>query len=232
MSQMARTLAAFLLAGALALAGGDAGLAQTAKPAPAKPAAAPAAKPAAAKPPVKAAAKAPARKAAPKKAAAKPKAPLAEVEVAPQIDPRTLWTPEAGPQSAKTAIAKCLDGPRPEACAHAAFLQCDRELGSGQDPDNLSACSAYGRGAWDERVDGALGRLLDVMQQTGRTKPSSRALVSSQRKWQSWSDSDCEVQTQSSEGAALHAMEINLCHSDHTAARARELEQLEKIWGR
>lgn len=224
---MARTLAALLLSGALALAAGGAGLAQTAKPA-----AAPAAKPAAAKPPVKAAAKAPAKKPAPKKAAAKPKAPLAEVEVAPQIDPKTLWTPEAGPPSAKAAIAKCLDGPRPEACAHAAFMQCDRELSAGQDPDSLIACSAYGRGAWDERLDGVLGRLLDIMQQTGRTKPSSRALVSSQRKWQSWSDSDCEVQTQSSEGAALHGMEINLCHSDHTAARARELEQLEKIWAR
>ena len=207
---MARNLAVILLAGAVALA-------------PAVVAGAPAAKSAAA------AKKAPAAKKATKRPA--PKAAAEAPPPAPAPTDPTRWQGEAGLPSARTAIAACLDGPRPETCAHTAFLQCDRESGS-QAPETMNACAGYSRAAWEERIGAVIGRLQALIQKTGRARPTPRALASSQKRWQGWSEDDCDMQTEGSNGATLHPMEMDLCLSDHAAARTLELEQLERIWSR
>jgi len=203
---MARLFAVIFCAGALALAPAVAGSAPAAKSA-------------------SAAKKAPSAK---RPAKAPPAAP--PVPVAPPRDP-TRWVGDAGLPSAKTVIAACLEGPRPETCAHAAFLQCDREA-EGETQQTMNACAGYSRAAWDERIVAVVGRLQALMEKTGRTRPTPRAINSSQKRWQGWSEDDCEMQTEGSRDGTLHPMEVDLCLADHAAARTRELEQLERIWSR
>jgi uncharacterized protein YecT (DUF1311 family) len=209
---MAR-LAALLFASAMALAPCGAESAPAAKHAPA-------AKPAAA------------AKAVPPRAAPASKGAPPGV-VAPEEDalPAVSWSAEDGPRSAATVTGRCLEGPRPETCAHLAFLQCQRAHGS-QDPKDMNDCADYARAGWDDRLGAGMDRLQQIMDQTARTKPAPRALVASQKKWRAWSLADCEIQTEATRGGALHPMDVDLCLSGHAAARALELEQLASIWGR
>jgi uncharacterized protein YecT (DUF1311 family) len=161
-------------------------------------------------------------------------APKSVVPTTPILPPNTLadlaLTKEEGRASAIKVTSRCLEGPQPEACAHLAFLQCKMALGA-QAEQELNDCAAYARAAWDERLEAATSRLLQVMQQTGRAKPAPRALVASNKKWQGWSASDCETQTEATRGAALHALDVNLCLSGHATARVVELQQLAALWG-
>jgi uncharacterized protein YecT (DUF1311 family) len=177
-----------------------------------------------------AARKAPAKKAPAAKRPAKATPEAAPVISAPPPDP-TRWVGDAGLPSAKSVIATCLEGPRPETCAHTAFLQCDRESGE-QGQQTMNTCAGFARAAWDARITGVVERLQALITKTGRTRPTPRSLASSQRRWQGWSEDDCDMQTEGSRDGVLHPMEVDLCLSDHAAARTRELEQLERIWSR
>lgn len=172
---------------------------------------------------------APAKKPAAARKAAKPKPTT--ITPAPAEPAETYsWTAQDGPKSAAKITDGCLEKGAPDVCAHMAFTRCRESAADARDPQALLSCAAFARGAWDERLDNDIDRLAAVMKDTGRAEPSQSALATSQRKWKSWSEDDCETQTRATRGGVLHPMEIDLCLAGHAAPRAQELEQLASLW--
>ena len=147
---------------------------------------------------------------------------------------------ESGLERAKATISQCLEraGSTPptdaQPCVNAVYIACETEHGTMSQHD-LNDCAYFSYRAWDARRIAARTRLFGartIDPRFGRAEPRVQKLEESERRWDEWSEADCEMQVPSSEVGSMKAMERALCLSSHAAHRALELEALEFWWAK
>lgn len=160
---------------------------------------------------------------------------------APRLDPwgSPEFGYERGFQRAEEVIGQCLErvASTPDAksddCIQAVFRTCEREHGTMSQRD-LNDCAAFSRKAWEKRLDAVRSRLFSAatIDPERPAEPMVERLRESDRRWREWSEADCELQAHRSSGGSMHQLELFICHSNHAAHRAIELEALVVWWDR
>lgn len=146
---------------------------------------------------------------------------------------------EVGFERADLVLAQCLEraestpNMRADDCVRTVFLACESEHGNMSQRD-LNECAHYSRRAWEKRLETVRSQLLGAktIDPKWQAEPMVERLRESERRWREWNDADCELQSAQSRGGTMHQMHLNLCHSNHAAHRAIELEALVFWWDR
>ena len=144
---------------------------------------------------------------------------------------------EIGFERGEMILRQCLErvastpSAKSDDCVHAVFLTCESEHGNMSQRD-LNDCAAFSRRAWEKRLDNVRSQLLSAttIDPKRPAEPMVKRLQESERRWREWSEADCELQAAGSRGGTMHQMQLGLCHSNHAAHRAIELEALVFWW--
>lgn len=141
---------------------------------------------------------------------------------------------EAGIVAAGEVIDRCLSGARALDCKRVGYEACEKAGSESQ--LELNQCSGYSRAAWERRLTMIEDELttLSQMPKPPMYSPPGVDLGARLKKsialWHEWNDADCALQSATSIGGTMHALELGLCLSDHTAERVQELRSIRDWW--
>lgn len=145
------------------------------------------------------------------------------------------WSDGNGVLQAEAVIGNCisdLNAPQSAGiCVPRAFEACEDEHGTSQ--RQMNDCATFSRLAWEGRRADAVKRLMAAKSSGARfplSEPHIKHLAESERRWDAWNRSDCEMQAAFSEGGTYHRYDLDICLSNHAANRALELERLIDVW--
>ncbi|WP_172349398.1 lysozyme inhibitor LprI family protein [Mesorhizobium sp. NZP2298] len=132
------------------------------------------------------------------------------------------WSDEAGAESAKRIIVKCLDefdeSRQIEPCEYKPSDICVTQFDNGSGNQRAqNQCAYYSGIAWGQVVDDVYARLV-------KSAGAPKDIAKSQSMWSAWNEFDCH--TISDYDGTRASMDYGACKTRHAAARVFELLEL------